>query len=230
MSRSLSSATVAAATATSGISFHLIRLGFRDLTGENELYINTSSQNFVTSGVSGIPDEEWLAVGVGGTSLGLGAFSETNDFAAQALELSLDGVDQSIIAVLNNNFFRSQPIDIWRVWINPSTGQVAASILMFSGLQNDEYTISESRSGNNEDVQTCSVSTRVMSSIAYLQRANEILMNTDSHNAYLRRAGVTTRDDSFKNVTEIVGRDILWGGPGRSYKFLRKISFRDGYA
>lgn len=214
MARNISGSVAAASAAESGTSFHLIRMSFRDLSVQNELFINTSSQDIVTSAVTGLPNAEWVAIGAGGSNLTIGRVRESSDFVGQAMELSLDGVDQTIIAILGNNFFRGQPIDVWRVWVNRETGTISASVLIFSGLQNEEYEVSDVRPQDSSVGSTCTVSTRVISSIAYMQKTNEVLTNPSSHNDYLRRVGVAATDASFRYTKELVGREIAWATRG----------------
>jgi hypothetical protein len=184
----------------------------------DEVFINTSSQDIVTSSVTGMPNATWVAIGAGGSNLTVGTAIETSDSLAQSLQLNLDGVDQSIIAILGNNFFRGQPIDIWRAWLSRTTGQVSANFLLFSGLQNEEYTITEVRPEGLGSRGTCDVTTRLVSRLAYMQYANSVLTNVDSHNKFLQRVGVNFEDRSFKYVGSLVNRDVLWGVAGRSFR------------
>lgn len=198
--------------ATTSKSAHLLEITFFDGTDNQVLYLNTSAYDLTTSNAgSDIPNETWAGIGLPGgqTPLGIGPVQETTETRSQQVDLTLDGVDQNAIAALQQNFFRGRTVRIWKVWFD--NGQIVASTLFFSGFQNDNWEISES---NNDGVNSVSVSTRLVSRLAILQRTNTVLTNVRSHNAMLRRGGVdvsTDLDLGFSQTPELLNLFIDWG-------------------
>lgn len=210
--RNISASVEQQVLATSSKSAHLLEITFNDGTDDQVLYLNTSAWDITTSGAgAGIPNEEWIGLGLPGgqTPLGIGVIQETSETRSQQVEIVLDGVDQNAIAAIQQFFFRGRTVRIWKVWFNE--GQIVASTMVFSGFQNDNWDISESRGG---DGNTVTVSTRLVSRLAVLQRTNPVLTNVRSHNAMLNRAGIdvsSTMDMGFSQTPELVNLTIRWG-------------------
>lgn len=197
---------------------HLLELQFSDGSQVDQIYLTTASQDLTTSGLASIPDETWTGIGFagGGSLLGIGAVEETGDLRAQSVDLSLNGVDQSIIAILGTNFFRGHPARIWRVWLDDETGEVISGVLLFSGLQLDNYVVNEEFDAASDESRMCSVETTLASRVARLGYQNSVMTNITSHNAMLARAGLSTGDTGFQNVKSIENRKIHWGQEGPS--------------
>ena len=209
MPRNVSSQALSEAAAGHSTSAHLLELTFDPGTGNEQLYINTSAQDVVTSGLAGVPNETWFPIGLpGGQSpLGIGPVSETAELRAQEVEIVLDGVDQTAIGAIQNNFFRGRTVRLWKVWFG-SNGQISAHALMFVGYQNDNWEITET---NERDEKTVRVSTRLVSRMAVLSRINPVMTNVDSHNQMLRRAGISGVDQGFSTTPRLRSVTISWG-------------------
>lgn len=91
-------------------------------------------------------------------------------------------------------------------------GVIDSPLLMFTGFQNDEYTIEENW-GDEGSTGTVNVSTRVTSRLSRIQASNRVNTNEVSHNEALERDSQTTGDTFFQNVSEVSDTKIFWGTP-----------------
>lgn len=148
--------------------------------------------------------------GIGGL-LSFGGVEEGPEASGQGVQLTLSGVDQTIIAALLNNDVRGREVRIWLAHISDLGAVVADPAEIFRGFQNDDYRISETR----DPVQagTVTVETRIQSRLSVLAQAIAVRTNEISHNDMLKRASLTTGDTFFRNVGAVVGGDIRWGMP-----------------
>lgn len=194
---------------------HLLEINYWDGVGESQEYVSTAAQPIVTSSdPANLPDAEWTPLGLPGgeSALGIGSVTESGDIKAQGIEISLDGVDRTIIDIINQNHFRGRKVRIWRVWLDEDTGEIDDALNIFEGFQNDDFTIEEVPP-SIEETGAVTVKTRVTSDLAVLQRIVSVLTNTESHNDMLRRAGLATGDTSFNKVPGITDKIIYWGRP-----------------
>jgi hypothetical protein len=210
MPRQLSADAQQKIAALSNISTHLVELVFDTGAANETVRLTTASQRIVTSGLDGVPNDEWTAIGFasGGSPVGIGTIQETDDLRAQSVEVSLNGVDPSAIAIIQNNFFRGRTIRIWKAYMNPSTGGISSAILMWSGYQNEPWEITET---NDFDSKTVTVSTRSVSRLAILARTRPVMTNVSSHSSMLGRVGINTIDNGFSTIPSIVDKEVYWG-------------------
>lgn len=154
--------------------------------------------------------------GIGGL-LAFGGVEEGPEASASGVELSLSGVDQTIISVLLNNNVRGREVRIWLAHLL-DTGLIQPDPLeIFRGFQNAEYNISETR--DPEQPGTIIVRTRVQSRLSVLGSPTAVRTNEVSHNDMLERAGLTTGDTFFRNVSTLAGSDLNWPVPRHSWLF-----------
>lgn len=198
---------------------HLLEINFYDSGTDtvDTTYITTASQPLTTSGLSGVPDQTWEAIGLpsGDTNLSIQPIQETSDLRAQSVELRLDGVDQTFLSLLGNKFFRGRPIKIWRVWL--SSGDIDDHLLIWDGLQNDPYEVEENQESDIESVGgagTSTIRTQIVSSLARLQETKAVITNENSHNNMLKRKGLSTGDTGMQNTPLIQDKKIFWGREG----------------
>lgn len=137
--------------------------------------------------------------------------SETEDYAAQGLKMTLSGVSQTIIADLLANHMRGRACTAYFGQLNVATGVFVEDPLeSFSGLLNDRWEITETRSQEGAPG-TVTVSTTAVSEIArYLVRRG-VRTNVQSHNDMLARAGLSVGDTFFSRVSGLIGKTVLWG-------------------
>lgn len=201
----------------------LIRLKYWTGSVENEIRLCDASSDLDINVGAGL--ETWIGSGL---LISISAVDESSDLDESGVDLAFDGVDQSIISIILNNHFRGREVEVWRVWLEPSTGKqqttpsVATPILMFKGFQNETYQIGESFTDNPDAV---AVSTRIVGSISRVADQREVRSNMMSHNEMIENAGLTDGDTFFQNVPRIDGVEIFWGRKGESTRW----GLNDGY-
>lgn len=147
-----------------------------------------------------------------GLMLQLTEVQESTDYDAVGVDISLDGVDQTVVAILMNNQFIGRKIEVWRAWFDDSTGLIIGNpVKLFEGVQNDPYTITSSQTYGEYGAST--VTTRAVTKMTRVQFNAPVYSNPVSHNEMLTRAadGVTY-DTFFNNVKRLKNRSIDWGG------------------
>lgn len=186
---------------------HLIKLKYWDGATEQSVLL-TDAVDDLTFDVGAGP-ETFQGTGL---LLSIGTTSESSDLDAPGVDIVFDGVSQTIISVIANNQFRGRPVTVWRVWLDPDTGEIASPgtgpVMLFDGFQNEPYTISESFT---EDPDAVSVSTRAVGSLVTTTRNRAVKSNPVSHNEMLESAGVATGDTFFRHVSSLQNKEVYWG-------------------
>ena len=152
----------------------------------------------------------WTAVG---GALLQGPVPDVADRKAQGVELSLFGVSQTIISLIQNNQFRGRLVQIYLIHADPDTGVFGVPDLIFRGRQNSDYKIKEDRDHDSTGSGgTVTVKTRVSSDLAAINSKISCRCSVPSHEEFLRRAGVGSPDDKFfDRVLSIMGTSVFWG-------------------
>ena len=152
----------------------------------------------------------WTAVG---GALVHDSAPDTVDRRAQAVQLTLFGVSQTIISLIQNQQFRGRLIKIYLVHGDPDTAVIGTPDLIFQGRQNGDYKIREDRdhegttSGGNVTVET-----RISADLSAINVKQSCRCNVQSHEEFLRRSGVASPDDKFfDRVLSLMNQDIFWG-------------------
>lgn len=145
--------------------------------------------------------------GIGGT-LAFPGVEETADPSGQGVELTLSGVDQTIIAVILNNQVRGREVRIWLAHLSDAGAVVADPLEIFRGYQLSDYRITETRSREGGTVE---VRTRVQSRLSKLRQATAVRTNDNSLNDMLKRLGLATGNTFFSTVPAIADRYVRWG-------------------
>lgn len=185
---------------------HLVRLKYWTGAAENEVRLASSVSDLDIDVGQGAGTETWQGSGL---LLSVGSTDESTDLDTPGFDLTLDGVDQTIISIIMQNDFRGRKAECWRAWINRTTGAVVDTpIMLFDGYQNDPYTVSESMT---EEPDAVSVGTRIVSRLTKLSHVRPIKSQTTSYNEMLERAGLSTGDTFFQNVPAIMDREVYWG-------------------
>ena len=164
----------------------LIYIGFG-----TPLYITNCSFP-ITSSVSG-SSQTYTA---SGHLKAISPVSETNKPTKNSLQISLSGVDQSMISVaLSENIINDQ-VKIWRGFLDDNNAVIADPFLLFYGTI-DEYSISDNT-----------------------QTANVILNVTSHWGQFTKESGRTTTDNSQQTYfsgdkgmefAALTVRDLKWG-------------------
>ena len=183
----------------------LVKIYYWDGDSEEVVNLTNASQNISADVGDGV--QSFIGSGL---ALSVAAVTESTDFAGMGVDVALDGVDQSIIAIILQNQMRGRPLKIWKAWLNESTGALIGSPLqVFDGLQNEPHSIQSSQSGSEPG--TVTVSTRAVTKLTRVTSKRNILSNEKSHNAMIERDGGTTGDTFFQNVPNLNDRVIQWG-------------------
>ncbi len=153
--------------------------------------------------------ETWTAVG---GSLLQGTVPDVNDRKAQGVDLTLFGVSQTIIALIQINQFRGRLILIYLIMADPDTGEFTVPDLIFRGRQNSDYKITETRDAESTEAGgTVTVKTRITSDLSQINSAISVRSNIPSHQEFCRRAGLATDDLFFDRVITIMNKTVFWG-------------------
>lgn len=182
---------------------HVIKLNYYNGSTEQTLKLSTASQDIDVDVGSGT--ETFSGTGV---LMGISNIDESADMDAPGVDITFDGVDQTIISVILSNQFRGRKIKAWRIWLDPSDGSVLESIMVFDGYQNEAYSVSESQTELPDAV---AVSTRCVSRLTKFNATRSVKTNVTSHNELLERAGVATGDLGFEFVPAIQDKEVYWG-------------------
>jgi hypothetical protein len=202
MTRTVPSAT----TDDTGTSVYLLRLSYWDGAVQQEVRLTDATVN-ISANVGGGP-ETWQGTGL---LMNVAAVTEGSDLNIGGVQLTFDGVNQSIISIIMSNQFRNQPVEVYKAWFNPTTGVIVGSPLkLFVGYQNEPYSIGETSTDNPDAV---SVTTKIISRVTKTTAENVVLSNVDSHYGYIQRSPLTdTAAEFFYFTPSIVGIDVHWGG------------------
>ncbi len=187
MTRTLHADTVTAAQAATGEIFHLYDLGFSDGT----LYLTDAPNDVVFSG------NTYTA-----TKVSHDAVPESTTIGAQAVRLTLDGVDTSITTRIRQQLYTGQTAIIRQGHIDTDGTIVSNPVIVFQGQMNAPFEVQESfaREGGG-----ASVTTRIASPFAIINKRNGIRANVESHSA------VFSGDTFWRHVVNITGQGVRWG-------------------
>jgi hypothetical protein len=153
--------------------------------------------------------QTWTAVG---GSLLQGVVPDIADRRAQGVDLTLFGVSQTIIALLQLEQFRGRNVLIYLIQGDPDTQVFTTPDLIFRGRQNSDYRITEDRDfESTESGGTVTVKTRISADLSQINSAISCRSSVPSHQEFLRRAGLSTSDDFFSRVFSIMNKTIFWG-------------------
>jgi len=198
MARSLSTGMAAAVGADTGAYTHLILL----TTSDGIVRFTTGATDISWGG------ETWTALG---GALIFSQISETSDRRGQGVQLTLSGVDQTIVNLLLTYNIRGREAKIYLAHIDTDGTIIADPYPIFIGYLNERWDIKEKR-GTGDD--TVTVTTRIVSTLAALQLSNPVRANIYSHREMIRRSGATSAalgDTFFTFLPKLLGKPIFWG-------------------
>lgn len=190
MSRSIASGVATAIAEGAATYVHLNELSFSG--GYQRL--STGSANLLWRGLT------WTAIG---DALGFNAVQESTDLSAGTIELTLSGVDDSILGVLLSQFYIGRSATVWRAHLNSSAGTVIADpLLLFSGFMNGGYTVRDVRPIDGHG--TCTITMRCTDQLARLDERRGFQTNETSHQA------VYADDRFFQHVNVLAHKPFTW--------------------
>lgn len=191
MSRTLSVGMQTAVAAENGEFIHFIELAFSSATKRLSTGVVDMAWN----------SETWEAVG---GALAVDTITETPDLSAGAIDLTLSGVDQAILAVLLSELYVGRTVKVWLAHLNPAAGTIIADpVLMFSGYMNGGWTIEENRPTDGS-FGTVTVKGRCVGRLAGLDLRKGIQTNLTSHQA------IHPGDLFFTHTQSLASQPIIW--------------------
>lgn len=193
MPRTITTGVLAQVTATSAEFVHLIELDFSTGT----IYLSTGSTDVTTGGNT--------YVAIGGV-LSVNAIPETGDISQSQIELTVSGVNTTIIAALLTSFAVNYGVVISRVYFDSSYSVISTPLVLFSGLMNGGMEIREKRPTNDSTLPTCEVTLRCSSRLANLDEQRSIQCNVFSHDFWY------PGDRLFELAQQISYKPITWTG------------------
>ncbi len=142
-----------------------------------------------------------------------GGAPEVTDRRGAGVEITLYGVDQTIVQQIQNNQFRGQVFRIYMLHFDPDTGVQDTPDLIFLGRQNGDYKGKTSRDPEStESGGQLTLSTRISADLAAVNQIVSVRTNVHSHQEMLRRSGVASpTDTAFERVLSIQNQEIRWG-------------------
>ena len=188
MTRTVTAGMVTGATGATGEVCYLLSFAFSGGT----LYLTTASTDIDWNG------NTYQAIG----ALTFDAVQETRERTDQAVRLTLDGVDQTVITrILQENWLhRTATIHLAHF----SSGAIIADpVQIWSGVLSEAWRVREQ---SNRDGGTTSIETGIMSPFALFRQTRGIRANVPSHSS------VYSGDTFFRHLLSIQGRPIFWGG------------------
>ena len=188
MTRDIHADTITAAQAAAGEIFHLFELRFSAAT----LYLTDAPNDVVFSG------NTYTAI----AGLSHEAVQETTELGAQAVRITITGVDTALITrVLQQNYVGQTAI-IRHAHI-ASDGTITSNpVVVFNGLMNAAFEVRESftRSGG-----ISTVATRLVSPFAIFNKLNGVRSNVSSHQKYY------TSDTFWRHLANASDTGVMWG-------------------
>ena len=184
---------VTAAQAAEGDLLHLISLAFSGGT----LFLTTAPHDIVFSG------DTYTAVG---GHLGFDVVQESGDLTGQGVRITLDGVDQTVISPLLAQNYIGRTAKVYQAHMDSSGALVDDPVLLFEGLLNSSFRVSESR--DPDGTGTVVVTTTVVSPLVSFRQQRGIRMTLASHQHHF------ANDTIMRHISTISSRQVFWGKSG----------------
>ncbi len=201
MTRSLTSGMQAAIAAERGTIAHLFEL---DASG-GTLRLATTPHDVVWGGYT------WQ--GIGG-ALTFDVVTEQTDLSGQGTNLTLSGVDQTIIATILTNNVRGREAVVYLVHFDADLQIGDDRLVLYRGFLNGQVQISEHRETESLAAGSVTVTTRIVTRLDELGQVRGARSNVGSLRDMLRRGGFTgtaLNDTFFLLVPRLQNVPIYWG-------------------
>ncbi len=197
MSRPIDPGLLAALTATTGRRRQLLALEFgggtvRLTTAGKALQATTAEDGTVL----------WSAMG---GLLTIGAVEEKPDLAGSGMDLTVSGVDQTVLALILGDQYRGRLARAYEVMIGDDGHVVGLPLLTCKGRMNGSWKVRQHRA-QRTGASTVTISTKITDLAADLEHVSGIQMNEGSHQLYY--AG----DTGLANVVTLANRVVYWTG------------------
>ncbi len=193
MSRNIASNTLAELAKDQFIFAHLVKVV---LSNTSTIYLTDSFHNLT---------HDSQTYQASGSLLSMTAIKESAILQVGRVNITLSGIDSTIIAAANTESFINNDVVVHRAIINPDTGAyIDTPRQIFDGTISN-YSISESQTNS-------SVTIVVASNWANFQQINGRVTNSDSqNNTYRYGTSVTFSNDLGFQYASAAITDIKWG-------------------
>ena len=190
MTRTLNTGMASDIGASSAEVCHLVQLAF----GAGTVYLTDAGQSILWGG------NTYQAVG---GNLSVGDLQELTDDNGQQLQLTLGGVDITLLGTILGQTYRGRNAKVY--YAHLLNGAVVADpVLMWSGFMNGGFTIQDVRPSDGT-AGSVTITTQISGRLGELARVKGIRTNIQSHQQYY------STDTFFQNTPNLVGRVIYWG-------------------
>ena len=204
MTRTLSTGMVTAVSAETGQFCFLIEMQFGGGTANY-----TTAPHTVTATATGALASSWSALG---GSFVVGSIQETVDPSGTGTELTLSGVDQTVINLALNDTYIGRSVKIWLAHLDASGVLIASPAQVFGGRMNGQIVITESPPTSSSPG-SVTVAMRVQDMMGPLNEWRGIRLSVETHQA---ANTAFTADDFLSFVVYLGSRPFRWGGSWRT--------------
>ena len=146
----------------------------------------------------------WTAVG---GMLYFEAIMESSDIKQSGVEITLSGVDPTMLSLFLSKAFCARNAKVWCGYIN-SDGTITCDSdkdMLFSGKMLDDWRIRETRNDDNQQAGTIELTSRLESGLSITETATGLQTNVESHQQYYD--GVLW----FDQVGKLINKTVKWG-------------------
>lgn len=196
MPRTLASGMQTAVAAQVHAFADLVELTF--LSG-GTVRVTTAPCNLVTT----TPAATWS--GIGGV-MSVGPVQEGTDPSGYGLDLTLDGVDQTILSYFLTDQWRGRAVKVYRAHVESNGTITADPLLIFEGNMNGALRLEEHPPGDAL-AGRCTLTMRCTDPMGELDQIRGIQTNVETHQAL-----VSATDTFFSFVPTLINKRIQWGG------------------
>jgi len=187
--RTVTASMTTALTAETGSVCHLFELDFSSGT----IYLTTAVHDISWSG------NTYVALG---GHLSYEAVQESADLDGAGVQVTLDGVDQTIIALVLGQEYIGRTARIHQVHFGADGAIVADPVLLFQGLLNADWQIDEDPDPNQA---TCTVRTTMISELSKFRERRGLQSDTESAQRHY------SGDTFWRHQPPVARNFVYWG-------------------
>lgn len=192
MPRSLSAGVQTAIAAQHAEFVHFIQLEFSG--GTQRLSTGSTSMTW--------DSQTWTAVG---GALEIAPVRETPDLSGGGVDVTLSGVDQTILVLLLTQLYIGRVVKVWLAHLNPTLGTVIADPpLLYAGFMNGGWSIEEQRNETGRGTGNVIVRGRFVNRLSALESRKGMQTNAASHQAFF------PTDRFFEHMQILATRPVVW--------------------
>lgn len=187
MSRTITTASLAAAQSQRAEIFHLLSLAFSAGT----IRFTTGPNNVDWMGYT------WSAAG---SAMSFEGVNETPDPSGQRLKITLDGVSLAAVSALLSQNYIGRLATLRRGWISAAGTIIADPVILFTGYMNSPWEVSE-----DWDNRWAKVETEIVSPLAVFNQVRGITADKTSHQRFY------PTDTFFAHIVDKPSGEFGWG-------------------